>query len=324
MWRFLATTCLAVCLGSSDLLAATSYQIASGNVVEIDEHGTCWAIENNHPSGKAIMVPTNTELEWDSYIAHLPTGVTNASCDPCHGTPAVGTVCLDGTVYAGVSPDGSNKMYATRCDAGMSWDGSACTGTRSTIKWSTGTSIVTGYTSAVTGRANTAGLAALSNADSPYAAAIYCDGLTVNGKNDWYLPAKDELNLMYVNRTAIGGFDAAAIKNYWTGSEYTNNVAWIQRSIDGSQSTSTKNTVLFVRCARRGIIQQFRYFTAPRSRAVLASNVRMWRLPICKRTGDSDGRRASWRGHEGRPLGLTQEPRRLARPCCCRKDRLAV
>src|SRR5574337_562894 len=41
----------------------------------------------------------------------------------CSGNP-IGTVCGDGTVYAGLSPDGNVAMFTTRCDVGQSWTGS--------------------------------------------------------------------------------------------------------------------------------------------------------------------------------------------------------
>jgi len=56
--------------------------------------------------------------------------VTTGSAGACGATPTVGQICSDGTVYAGISPDGNKHMYTTRCDQGMSWDGSNCTGTR--------------------------------------------------------------------------------------------------------------------------------------------------------------------------------------------------
>jgi hypothetical protein len=38
-------------------------------------------------------------------------------------------------------------------------------------------------------------------------AARHCNDLSAHGKDDWYLPAQDELDVMYDNRVAIGGFN---------------------------------------------------------------------------------------------------------------------
>jgi hypothetical protein len=48
-------------------------------------------------------------------------------------------------------------------------------------------------------------------------AAYICDTLTINGYSDWYLPAIDELLIMYENRKLIGGF---IIGDYCSSTEY--------------------------------------------------------------------------------------------------------
>lgn len=47
-------------------------------------------------------------------------------------------------------------------------------------------------------------------------AAQLCNDLVLNGYNDWYLPSKAELDLLYDNRTLIGGF---ANNYYWSSTE---------------------------------------------------------------------------------------------------------
>ncbi|MCB9996124.1 MAG: DUF1566 domain-containing protein [Rhodospirillales bacterium] len=168
----------------------------------------------------------------------------------------VGQVCADGTVYAGLS-GASTPMFVTRCDAGMSWTGS-CTGTRSTMPWNNGNStgyVTTGITGTTDGQGNTAALVA-ADSDSvvggqqPHQAAQYCNDLVANGYSDWYLPAKNELNTLYVNETAIGGFETSG-SYYWSSTEFNLDNAWRQRFSDGYQGTHGKNGTLAVRCARR-------------------------------------------------------------------------
>ncbi len=71
-------------------------------------------------------------------------------------------------------------------------------------------------------------------------AARLCGDLVLGGYSDWYLPSKDELNKLYINRVAIGGFfDFVLIDNfYWSSSEFYNNVAWIQDFDDGNEYSS--------------------------------------------------------------------------------------
>ena len=60
--------------------------------------------------------------------------------------------------------------------------------------------LTTGATSVINGPANSASLAALGAA---YQAAVFCEGLTIGGYNDWYLPAKNELEVLYYNLKPI-------------------------------------------------------------------------------------------------------------------------
>ncbi len=172
--------------------------------------------------------------------------------------PAFGTVCADGTVYAGETPDGYVHMYVTRCDAGQTWGGASCTGSRSTFSWNDGNNTdytSTGYRSTVTGQANSAGVAA-SDANSAIAgiqshyAALYCENLSQDGHSDWYLPAKQELAIMYNNSDAIGNF-ATTNAYFWSSTEVDLNRAHIMRFISGvGVSTNKASTTFKVRCAR--------------------------------------------------------------------------
>ena len=113
------------------------------------------------------------------------------------------------------------------------------------IQWGgLGTTIGTS-TDKGTGEANTSAIvAALGNGS--YAAKL-CDDLDLNGYDDWFLPSKDELNLMYGQKGAIEGF---ADDHYWSSSEYSANTAWNQYFSGGLQSASSKNYTYRVRAVR--------------------------------------------------------------------------
>lgn len=173
----------------------------------------------------------------------------------CASSPAIGTVCADGSVYAGLSPNGSVPMYATRCDAGQSWSGVACAGSRSAYSWNNGTGwTTTGYTGNTTGKANSAGIAALADAGSPHVTAQYCENLNENGQTDWYLPALSELNVLYQNKATIRNFNTSG-SVYWSSTErgdaYSQYDAFHERFSDGVQSVSMKTVAALVRCVRR-------------------------------------------------------------------------
>ncbi len=67
------------------------------------------------------------------------------------------------------------------------------------------------------------------------------------GYSDWYLPSKDELNLLYLNRTLIGGFQSSF---YWSSSECDENSAWLQFFSNGVQFKYEKNGTYHVRAVR--------------------------------------------------------------------------
>ena len=178
--------------------------------------------------------------------------VTNAGGD-CTGSPSIGTVCADGTLYAGLSPDGNNKMFTTRCDLGQTWDGTNCTGSRTSLQWNNGTGnwTTTGYSSNATGKSNSAGIAALVDAGSPHMAAQTCESLNLNGKTDWYLPALQELNVLYTSKAVIRNFDTSGAV-YWSSTESNNNtLASNERFSDGYQASYSKLNAYLVRCVRR-------------------------------------------------------------------------
>jgi hypothetical protein len=80
-------------------------------------------------------------------------------------------------------------------------------------------------------------------------AAQLCASLNFDGHSDWFLPSKDELNLMYVNlkRWGLGGFQNGW---YWSSTQYNGGNAWEQRFSDGYQVVNFKNSTGCVRAVR--------------------------------------------------------------------------
>jgi len=97
-----------------------------------------------------------------------------------------------------------------------------------------------------TGNANTNLIIALYGAENN--AAKLCSDLVLGGYSDWFLPSYEELNKLYINRVAIGGFTGIY---YWSSSEYDASYAWRQSFYDGLQGSRPKNySPLFVRAVR--------------------------------------------------------------------------
>jgi hypothetical protein len=113
------------------------------------------------------------------------------------------------------------------------------------------------------GEANTAVIiatqVAIGDDNVTYAARI-CNELQITeaGKTygDWYLPSKEELDLMYQNNATINatatanGGSAFADADYWSSTENDNINAWFQFFATGGQYSSFKYVALNVRAVR--------------------------------------------------------------------------
>jgi hypothetical protein len=87
-------------------------------------------------------------------------------------------------------------------------------------------------------------------------AATACISSGFGGYNDWYLPSRDELTILYQNRVAIGGFTNTNIgggfEYYWSSTEYNNNAsfAWVRDFGSGYSGNGGKNGYYRVRAVR--------------------------------------------------------------------------
>jgi hypothetical protein len=79
-------------------------------------------------------------------------------------------------------------------------------------------------------------------------AAKFCKDLVENTYSDWFLPSKDELNKLFLNRSLIGGFTTYT---YTSSSEFDNNNAWSQWFTNGTQGAYPKIATLRIRPVRR-------------------------------------------------------------------------
>ena len=78
-------------------------------------------------------------------------------------------------------------------------------------------------------------------------AVSWCYVLNQGGYSDWYLPSKNELNKLYLNKIAIGNF---ADELYWCSSEAVGANAWTQFFLNGTQNALSKTSPLRMRAVR--------------------------------------------------------------------------
>jgi hypothetical protein len=92
-----------------------------------------------------------------------------------------------------------------------------------------------------------------------FGATEYAAKLEAHGHRDWPVPSKGELNVLFNNRAAIGGFNSSKwglISEYWSASQVKlsppndDSFASSQNFSDGFQSTNHKFSFLALRCVR--------------------------------------------------------------------------
>lgn len=76
-----------------------------------------------------------------------------------------------------------------------------------------------------------------------------------HGHNDWRLPTEDELDVLFSNRAAIGGFNDSGSYFagwHWSSAEHPGNanIAWLERFSDGGEDWVWKGVAASVRCVR--------------------------------------------------------------------------
>ncbi|UEG49627.1 hypothetical protein LK994_13375 [Ferruginibacter lapsinanis] len=88
----------------------------------------------------------------------------------------------------------------------------------------------------------------VNNSAAPYPiAARMCLDYSANGYSDWFMPSKDELNQLYVNRSVVPGL-ANSTKLYFSssyfvprGSQFSDNLCWGQGFDTGTQAAIPYN-----------------------------------------------------------------------------------
>jgi len=182
------------------------------------------------PSAHAQMGISNDGLEF-------PDGSVQTTAAASQALYAIGDTGPAGGLVFHVTDDGLHGLEAAPVD-------------QSSAAWGcNGTNIVGANAVALgKGARNTDDI--LHGCEDISIAAAVADGyVSPSGYYDWYLPSKDELNKMYteLHLNGLGGFTFA---NYWSSSEVTVSIAWVQFFLSGFQLGNFKNSPERVRAVR--------------------------------------------------------------------------
>ena len=251
--------------GTSQLLSvpyalhAKTAESVSGTITETDPVFTAWDKDYadliNTPAaadGSETKVTAGTNVTVTGSGTTASPYVVNATAGSGSTTYSVGDFAQGGIVFW-VDETGQHGLVAAKEDQSTG------------VRWYAGTY---GNTQAkgdgpFSGEANTsiiiAAQVAIGDDGSTYAARI-CNELQVTegGKTygDWYLPSKEELNLMYQNKATIdatagvNGGSGFASAYYWSSTELDNYNAWILFFSNGYQYYYNKNNTNRVRAVR--------------------------------------------------------------------------
>ena len=227
-------------------------------------------------TGLTAVPYTVTVAAVNSFGPSLSSAASN-SITPA--LPAIGAA-FEGGFYAGQISTAGNGIADYNIVIGP-----VASAQNTSKQWKTTGTDTPGTNSVIDGPANSA---AMNDASHP--AAQYCEGLSVGGYSDWYMPAKNEMEVCYYNfkpttqanntttgtntnavpsrgsnytagnpaQTSVsafisGGAEAfgAAGIYYWTSTQNSSNLAWLSTFYDGNIFGNGKYTYRRVRAMRR-------------------------------------------------------------------------
>ena len=139
-----------------------------------------------------------------------------------------------GGIIFWIDSSGQHGLIAATSDQGFNREGSAAY-----HLWGTGTAIGTGAS-------NTKKIILAEGQTLVYAARL-CRDYRGGGYSDWFLPSKDEIYQLYLQKNVVGDFIRGA---YWCSSEVDISTAWGKFFYNGTFAPSHKDRSNGIRAIR--------------------------------------------------------------------------
>lgn len=228
--------------------AISGGSISSDGGAPITQRGICW----NNASNPTISLATKTnDGTGIGGFSSTLTGLTGGSTYyvRSYGTNKAGTAYGNEIVFTmpftlGQSFGGGIIFYID--GTGQHGLIAALNDISTGIIWHNGNYVTTNATSLTDGFTNTNLIITAQGNTAAYAAKL-CKDYNGGGFNDWFLPSKDQLNRLYLQKALVGNF---ANNSYWSSTELDNLNAWYQYFVDGWQNYVFKLGTNYVRPIR--------------------------------------------------------------------------
>jgi hypothetical protein len=220
--------------------------VTYGGGSAVTGRGVCWSKSPNPTVADSHSTDgPGTGAFFSSLIGLTPNTLyyVRAYAVNSSGTSYGTTLTFNNTFYIGASYGGGIIIYidntgqhgliaaASDQSSGAQWgcEGTSIPGTSTALGW---------------GQANTTAIVNICS-DAGIAARI-CNDLVLNNFDDWFLPSKDELNLMYLQKNIIGlaGID------YWSSSQNGAFYGWELYNLNGTLDFVAKQCAYSVRAVR--------------------------------------------------------------------------